>query len=136
MSSNKLTCPNFTIKIPRQPHNRRQPKAKVTRIQIFSLVILQCLRDRHQISLLISSELNNFFTSWNHLKTNGFLMISGGTESTQFVWIRLILAAKFGQDPIKNVLKASMRRFWQLTLVCICYYFSILPLVKCKKKGM
>ena len=40
------------------------------------------LRARHQISLVILSELKqiNFYFPWNHQNTNGFLIISGGIK--------------------------------------------------------
>ena len=41
----------------------------------------------------------NFYSPWNHQKTYGFLMISGGTEVNQFAQVFLILEAKFGDDP-------------------------------------
>ena len=42
------------------------------------------LRDLLQILLVTISELINFYSPWNHQKTYGFLMISGGTEVNQF----------------------------------------------------
>ena len=48
---------------------------------------MRLFRDRPQISLLILSEfkrINKLFLPWNHLKTNGFLMISR-------LWTRLWL---------------------------------------------
>ena len=53
-------------------------------------------KDRHQILLLILSEFKwiNFYSSWKHQETFGFMMISGRAEVNWFVWIRLILEAK------------------------------------------
>ena len=45
----------------------------------------KALRDCRQISILILSELSKlreFYSPWSHLKTIGFLMISGGIEVT------------------------------------------------------
>ena len=39
------------------------------------------LRDRLLISLLLLSELINFYPPWNHQKTTSFLIISGGNRS-------------------------------------------------------
>ena len=45
------------------------------------------------------SKIINFYPPWNHQKTVGFLMISGGIKNNLFASIRLILEKKFGDVP-------------------------------------
>ena len=61
-------------------------RAKITWNLIRVLLVINLFNsfivfwDRLQISLLMLSELINFYSPWNHQKTYGFLMISGGIE--------------------------------------------------------
>ena len=64
-------------------------RAKITWNLIRVLLVINLFKsfivfwDRLQISLLMLSEfmrLINFYSPWNHQKTYGFLMISGGIE--------------------------------------------------------
>ena len=57
------------------------------------------IRDNFVFSLLIVSELTDFYYLWYYQKTYGFLMISGGIEVNKFAHIRSILEAKFEDHP-------------------------------------
>ena len=57
------------------------------------------------LCVIVGAGTFNFYPPWNHQKTIGFLMISGVIEVTWFAQIRLILKAKFGDDPLVETLK-------------------------------
>ena len=46
------------------------------------------------------NKLINFYPSWNHKKTKSFLIISEGIEGSQFAQIRVIIEAKFRDEPL------------------------------------
>ena len=76
-----------------------------------------CIRESLQISLQILSEFRwiNFYFPY------AFLMISGGTEVNQFVWIRLISEVKFGDKQFKfeHIQQINGLLFLNLTQICI-----------------
>ena len=56
------------------------------------------------------NELFNSNFSWNHQKTYTSFNDLKGIEGNSCVWIRLILEAKFGDDPLKMSRESSWLR--------------------------
>ena len=88
--------------------SKKTMKQKDERVKVFIAVgITKCLnrickkryvRDRHQMSLLMLSELNNFYFPKNHQQLYGFLLISGGIKVNQWAKIRPIIEVNFDGD--------------------------------------
>ena len=53
------------------------------------------------------SELIDFYPPWNHQKTYGFLMISGGIKVNWFAEIHLIVEATFGDEPLPEPVRSK-----------------------------
>ena len=56
------------------------------------------------------SELIHFYSPWNYQKIHVFQMISEGIEAIKFAWIRSILQAQFGDDPIFWAASIDMKK--------------------------